>query len=845
MKTIQESKLRASARRKNNSTNGRSALPVNGKHGSPIRSSKLEVLPPVKEKGKLDGDKKVLLAECEAVIEANLQQFVDVVLALKKIKDEKLFVEYGDFETYCRVKFDFGRAHSYRMLASAKVIADLQKLQGADGKAGQKSPIGEILVPQNEAQARELARIKQPEKRLEVLKLVLKNKGEMALNAEAIREAAAVIAPLTAKTKPAPPENIKIDLKDFLGWIEILKAFAAGNNKEEVVRLLEKAATDKTIVPEPELNLAAFVNPHRPAKNPHPQIHLYGRMNEKDVPDGERCYWTDFEKWTAERKAITGSEPFCANVTSESTDPFFRELSPMLLGPVGCYREKRGGKWGTVTAVSIEVAWQFSKVYREIINEETGKLEDVSKRFITTDADGKPFPSEAWFAWRDAAYNNPCYRYDHPEFDVKPAKGKSPKMTVRHPFPKGSKIAFWYWGGKILDSVQARQHIYATLYGEQVVKMRGFKLLREAYSSRDGKPGCDLRIFDRDGYDWASLRTPMTPEDCVRAEHSFGHGMVIAFLLQGIDPTNIVPKLKLNWRDYYDRYRWMEVNQTRMIPLEKEIIERLGVKILGLSKADAKTCWGVAHPPGRFAATVISINPDIRHKYSELGKKLALKIFKTNEDTRKESPRLVKFHNELRKHLPGLPSEYVQEVFHAGNEVAADGAAYDFLIQEWIEGETLEDMLKGKIERGDVLKMLDDLFGQIVIPLWAVGTAFWDIRDSNYLFTPDKRLVMIDSDTVVAYADEITGKPAVYTRRNTGKIVSMERYAMTVSRMTAACLGIKSAAVQKQVRGLFATHLDKTFCQPYPDALGRDWEKRAVQCYRSFRADYDKLLANP
>lgn len=814
---------------------------MNGKHGSLIRSSKLEVLPPVK---KLEDKERVRLAACEAVIEANLTQFVEVVLMLKEIKDKELFREYGDFDTYCRVRFDFGRAHSYRMIASAKVIASLKKLQSSDGKTGKKSPIGDMLLPRNEAQARELARIKQPEKRLDVLKLVAKKNGHAPLSAALIREAAAEIAPLPMKTKPAPPENIKIDLKDFLGWIEILKAFAAGDNKEEVLRLLEKAATDKTIVPEPELNIAAFVNPHRPAVNPNPQIHLYGRKNEKDVPDGERCYWTDFEKWTAERKAITGSKPFYANVTSDSTDPFFRELSPMLIGPVDCYHEKRGKKWKSVTAVSVEVAWQFSKVYREVIDE-TGKPQDVSKRFITTDADGKQFPSEAWFAWRDAAYNNPCYRHDHPEFEKKQPNGKTNKMLVRHPFPTGSKIAFWYWGGKILDSVQARQHIYATLYAEHIVKMRGFKLLREAFTSRDGKPGCDLRIFDRDGYDWASLRMPMTPEDCVRAEHSFGHGMVIAFLLKGIDPTNILPKLKLNWRDYYDRYRWMEVNQSKMIPSEKEVIEGLGVKILGLSKAEAKTCWGVAHPPGRYAATVIRINADIRHKYSRAGKVVALKIFKTNKDTRKESARLVKFHNELRKNLPGLPNEYVQEVFHAGNEVAADGTAYDFLIQEWIEGETLEDMLNGKIERGDVLKMLDDLFGQIVIPLWAVGTAFWDIRDSNYLFTPDKRLVMIDSDTVVAYADEITAEPAVYKRRNDGKLEAMERYAMTVSRMTAACLGVKSAAVQKQVKGLFATHLDNIFRQPYPDALGRDWKQRAVKCYRSFRAEYDKLLANP
>ncbi|MGA3179476.1 MAG: hypothetical protein ABSF38_03945 [Verrucomicrobiota bacterium] len=791
---------------------------------------------------KLADTEKTRLAVVEAVIKANLKQFVEVVLAFKEIKDTKLYREYGTFENYCREKFDFGRAQGYRLLAAAEVIADLQKLQNAGGKAGQMSPNGDILLPQSESQARELARIKPKGKRLEVLKLAAKKAGHAPVNAALIREAAAEIAPSPMKTKPAAPEKIKIDLKGFLGWIEILKAFAAGDNKEEVLRLLDKAATDKTIAPEPELNFAAFVNPHRPAANPNPQIHLYGRKNEKDVPDGERCYWTDFEKWFSERKAITGSEPFCANVTSDSTDPFFRELSPMLIGPVDCYREKRGGEWKSVTAISIEVAWQFSKVYREITNEETGELEDVSHRFITTDAEGKQFPSEAWFAWRDAAYNNPCYRHDHPEFDVKTANGKSPKMTVRHPFPTGSKIAFWYWGGKILDSVQARQHIYATLYGEQVVKLRGFKLLREAFASNNGKPGCDLKIFDRDGYDWASLG--MTPEDCVRAEHSFGHGMVIAFLLKGIDPTNIVPKLKLNWCDNYDRYRWMEVNQPKMIPPEKEIIEGLGVKILGLTKKDAAICWGVAHPPGRFAATVISINQNIQHKYSKPGKKMALKIFKTNEDTRKESPRLVKFHNELRKDLPGLPTEYVQEVFHAGNEVAADGLAYDFLIQEWIEGETLEDMLNGKIERGDVLKMLDDLFGQIVIPLWAAGTAFWDIRDSNYVFTPDKRLMMIDSDTVVAFAEEITAKPAVYERRNIGKLEAMKRYAMTVSRMTAACLGVKSAAVQTQVKDLFATHLDKTFCQPYPDALGRDWKQRAGQSYRSFRADYDKLLAS-
>jgi ribA/ribD-fused uncharacterized protein len=255
MKTIRAPKLRAPARRKINSTSGHSTLPVNGKHRSPIRSSKLEVLPPVK---KLKDKERERLAAYEAVIETNLQQFVEVVLALKKIKDAKLYREYGEFEDYCRIRFDFGRAHGYRMLASAKVIADLQKLQSDDGEAGQKSPNGDILLPRNEAQARELARIKQPKKRLEVLKLVAKETGHAPLNAAVIREAVTKLKLVPAK--PAgqnsyyEPARYNTDLKIFLQWLERLKKLADDGKKSALMSLLKKAIKDKAILPEmPEM----------------------------------------------------------------------------------------------------------------------------------------------------------------------------------------------------------------------------------------------------------------------------------------------------------------------------------------------------------------------------------------------------------------------------------------------------------------------------------------------------------------------------------------------------------------------------------------------------------------
>ena len=261
MKTSQASKPRASARRKISSTSGHSALPVNGKPNSLIRSSKLEVLPLVK---KLKDEERARLAAYEAVIEANLQQFVEVVLSLKKIKDGRLYREYGEFEDYCRIKFDFGRAHSYRMLASAKVIADLQKLQSGDGKAGQKSPIGDFLLPRNEAQARELARIKQTEKRLDVLKLVAKN-GRAPLNAAVIREAVTKLK--LAPAKPAgqnsyyEPTRYSTDLKMFLKWLERLKKLADDGKKSEMIHLLKKAIKDKAILPEmPEMVLIRGVD---------------------------------------------------------------------------------------------------------------------------------------------------------------------------------------------------------------------------------------------------------------------------------------------------------------------------------------------------------------------------------------------------------------------------------------------------------------------------------------------------------------------------------------------------------------------------------------------------------
>lgn len=82
----------------------------------------------------------------EQVIEQGLATFNDVGNALLAIREQRLYrAEYGTFEDYCQTRWAIGRAQAYRLMEASEVMARL-------------SPIGD-KVPQNEAQARELANL--------------------------------------------------------------------------------------------------------------------------------------------------------------------------------------------------------------------------------------------------------------------------------------------------------------------------------------------------------------------------------------------------------------------------------------------------------------------------------------------------------------------------------------------------------------------------------------------------------------------------------------------------------------------------------------------------------------
>jgi hypothetical protein len=111
----------------------------------------------------------------ERIIVRGLRSFLEVGMALKEIRDQRLYrQQYETFEEYCIKRWDFSRPRAYQLCAASEVMADLS------------TNVHNRLLPESEAQARPLTRLKEKKHR--------KRAWEMA-----VRMAAAQGRPVTAR----------------------------------------------------------------------------------------------------------------------------------------------------------------------------------------------------------------------------------------------------------------------------------------------------------------------------------------------------------------------------------------------------------------------------------------------------------------------------------------------------------------------------------------------------------------------------------------------------------------------------------------------------------------------
>lgn len=254
--------------------------------------------------------------------------------------------------------------------------------------------------------------------------------------------------------------------------------------------------------------------------------------------------------------------------------------------------------------------------------------------------------------------------------------------------------------------------------------------------------------------------------------------------------------MSISWRDY-DHFDWANSQQSPMDESERDAVAKFAADVLELAPADRTGGWGFASPPGRFAATVIQLAPGLAHRYRDRAEAagisaLGVKVFKPTDDAAREAKRVVPFHRTQANKLPGLPNPHLQKSLDAGTRRDRRGEERAFIVQEWVEGDSLEDLLRrrepGTHLPGEVVRsIIDQLLGSIVIPLWARGTIWWDFRDANYCYSSASgRLMLIDLDSLSAYAEEILETPQVWERRDKGRGTALARLRQMSTRLLLA-----------------------------------------------------------
>ena len=274
--------------------------------------------------------------------------------------------------------------------------------------------------------------------------------------------------------------------------------------------------------------------------------------------------------------------------------------------------------------------------------------------------------------------------------------------------------------------------------------------------------------------------------------------------------------MNINWKKY-EEFDWNSSSQEPMNEKERVEITEIVKDLVNVEGNDA----GEATPPGRFAATVI--HP---YKYN-----VGIKIYKNNDDGRRQANRALGVYRQNIENLPGLPSANVQKIYKAGRY----NENRNFILQEWISGDSLEYLhIKNAIEPSQVRTIIEQLFLKIIIPLWTKGTVWWDTRDGNYCYdSKTKKLTLIDIDSLTTYYEEITETPGTWERREKGRGFALPRLRQMVWRL------LQVQGIEKKLEKRYRKIWDEDFL-PVLTLLGRDIKDEKFAAYQ-FRFFMKKL----
>lgn len=198
-------------------------------------------------------DLSVSLASQESIIQRGVQTFAEVGAALSVIRDQKMYREnYKTFEAYCEGRWDFSRAHAYRLIDATEVLERIKPAslspKGDKNVSHKMSPAGDTI---SERHVRPLIKLPKEEQApaFEEAKGAAEAEGK-PLTAKAVQE---VVARRMAKEEPeevwedADAEGFEViaeQMKDLAAEVQVLekkiRAFITPANQDWKAHLTQR-----------------------------------------------------------------------------------------------------------------------------------------------------------------------------------------------------------------------------------------------------------------------------------------------------------------------------------------------------------------------------------------------------------------------------------------------------------------------------------------------------------------------------------------------------------------------------------------------------------------------------
>ncbi|NJL04998.1 MAG: hypothetical protein HC911_08855 [Chloroflexaceae bacterium] len=140
----------------------------------------------------LSFDEQDELRRCELIIERGLKTFFEVGAALARVRELRLYrTTHATFEAYCQDRWDFSKTYANNLIAATSVRENL-------------TTIVVKHLPANEAQARPLTRLHDPEQQREVWQQALATAPEGRITAAHVEAVVRAFLEGIAATPPAP-----------------------------------------------------------------------------------------------------------------------------------------------------------------------------------------------------------------------------------------------------------------------------------------------------------------------------------------------------------------------------------------------------------------------------------------------------------------------------------------------------------------------------------------------------------------------------------------------------------------------------------------------------------------